>query len=154
MGGRGSGAVGVSPKALTNTHTQCLVMLNGCNTVIAVSNLRRAEPFRGIATARQKQSLLAMTCYENYYKQSISTTSAEVSKREVRKPIANGQQAISGGGGEVLPIKGHHREPAAGKATYHRALMGEAARGISRSHIGNSSAGPHYTNFRTSAPIS
>ena len=46
------------------------------------------------------------------------------------------------GGGEVLPIKGHHREPAAGKRTYHYALIGEAARGISRSHIGNSSAGP------------
>ena len=32
----------------------------------------------------------------------------------------------------MLPIKGHHREPAAGKRTYHCALMGEAARGISR----------------------
>ena len=31
--------------------------------------------------------------------------------------------------------------------------MGEAARGISRSHIGNTSAGPHYINFLTSAPV-
>ena len=36
------------------------------------------------------------------------------------------------GGGEVLPIKGHHREPAAGKRTYHKTTIGEAARGISR----------------------
>ena len=42
----------------------------------------------------------------------------------------------------MLPIRDIVREPAAGKSTYHRALMGEAARGISRSHIGNSSAGP------------
>ncbi len=49
-------------------------------------------------------------------------------------------------GGEVLPIRDIVREPAAGKRTYHYALMGEAARGISRSHIGNSSAGPHYIN--------
>ena len=35
-----------------------------------------------------------------------------------------------------------HREPAAGEATYHKASIGEAARGISRSHIGNTSAGP------------
>ena len=46
-------------------------------------------------------------------------------------------------GGEVLPIRDIVREPAAGKATYHWALIGEAARGISRSHIGNSSSGPH-----------
>ena len=52
-----------------------------------------------------------------------------------------------------MPIKGHRREPAAGKRTYHFALMGEAARGISRSHIGNSSAGPPYVNFRPSAPV-
>ena len=53
-----------------------------------------------------------------------------------------------------MPITGHHREPAAGKSTYHKTLIGEAARGISRSHIGNSSAGPHYVIFFTSAPIS
>ena len=41
-----------------------------------------------------------------------------------------------------MPIKGHRREPAAGKRTYHKASIGEAARGISRSHIGNISAGP------------
>ena len=57
-------------------------------------------------------------------------------------------------GGEVLPIRDIVREPAAGKSTYHKASIGEAARGISRSHIGNSSAGPHYINHRTSAPIS
>ena len=34
---------------------------NDCNVVVATSNLRREEPFRGIATARQKWSLLAMT---------------------------------------------------------------------------------------------
>ena len=46
--------------------------------------------------------------------------------------ISHKQLASDTRGGEVLPIKGHHREPAAGKRTYHKALMGEAARGISR----------------------
>ena len=61
-----------------------------CNSAIATNNRRRAEPFRGIATARQEQSLLAMTYCKNHYKQSISTTSAEVSKIEVHKLIING----------------------------------------------------------------
>ena len=46
-------------------------------------------PFRGIATARQILSLLAMTYWENHYKQFISITSAEVGTLEVGKPIAN-----------------------------------------------------------------
>ena len=45
-------------------------------------------------------------------------------------------------GGEVLPIREIVREPAAGKRTCHQVLIGVTARGISRSHIGNSSAGP------------
>ena len=61
-----------------------------CSSAIATNNRRRAEPFRGIATARQEQSLLAMTYCKNHYKQSISTTSAEVSTLEVHKLIING----------------------------------------------------------------
>ena len=54
--------------------------------VIIAQSLRRKEPFRGIATALR---FLAMTYWENHYKQFISITPAEVSKREVCKPIAN-----------------------------------------------------------------
>ena len=41
-----------------------------------------------------------------------------------------------------VSIQRHRSDGAAGKSTYHYALIGEAARGISRSHIGNSSPGP------------
>ena len=58
-----------------------------CNSVIAINNRKRAEPFRGIATALR---FLAMTYWENHYKKSISITSAEVSTLEVHKPITNG----------------------------------------------------------------
>ena len=46
-----------------------------------------------------------------------------------------------------MPIRDIVREPVAGKRTYHYALIGEAARGISRSHIGNSSTGPLHNLF-------
>ena len=62
----------------------------------------------------------------------------------VHSKYANQLQTVSKRyqGWRGVANQGHHREPAAGKCTYHKTTIGEAARGISRSHIGNSSAGP------------
>ena len=65
MGGRGSGAAGVfhQCKQRKRLHTY-LLQFNHCK-----NSIRQMVPFRGIATARQIQSLLAMTYWYNHYKQ-------------------------------------------------------------------------------------
>ena len=61
VGGRGSGAVGVSPHML---GLGTALYHDNRTVVFVVNSLRQAEPFRGIATAPERARLANHTIFE------------------------------------------------------------------------------------------